>query len=53
MKDINDVLREKERELGEMQRLIFCLKFVAPYLVEDKDVLPAVKPSGEEAKRWP
>ena len=53
MKDINEVLRAKELELGEVQRLMYCLKMVAPHLAEEKDVLPAVKPSGEEAKRWP
>ena len=51
MKDINEVLRAKEREMEEIKRLVYCLKFVIPYLAEDKDVLPA-KPA-EELKTWP
>lgn len=57
MKDIHDVLREKEREMEQIKRLVYCLKFVIPYLAEDKDLRRTVDPKtvaiGEGLEDWP
>jgi hypothetical protein len=54
MKDINQVLAQKRRELLDCQQKIACLKIVAPLLADESDKPPEV--IAEESKQtigWP
>ena len=52
MRNINEVLTEKQREMYELKRQIDALQIVAPMLNEQGDQ-PATPPQPEGAKRWP
>ncbi len=51
MKNIYDVLRQKELELQRLQREIEALRIAAPLLAEDTDVEPAAAKPGIGAGR--
>lgn len=55
MRNINDVLAEKQREMYELKKQIDILLLAAPLLSEQGDppLPPPPQPQTEGAKRWP
>ncbi len=57
MKDIHEVLRQKENELARVRREVEALRCVAPLLAErngDPDLRPvAIQPVLRPSNRWP
>lgn len=62
MKNVYEVLRQKEQEQARVQREIECLQIVAPLLSEEKDKdakeigmakAAAADSIAESVKRWP
>jgi hypothetical protein len=55
MKDIYQVLREKEQAVARLRREIEALRFCAPMLAEAGEAIqpPAPSPSSTQATRWP
>ena len=48
MRNIVEVIREKEQQLIQLRREIETLKFVAPLLIEESDVKqPEVRPKSQ------
>lgn len=53
MKNIQEVLAQKCRELRECQQQIACLKIVEPLLVEEGDKPPEIPPEPkQELRGW-
>lgn len=52
MRNINEVLAEKQREMFELKRQIDALLIVAP-LVNEQGDQPVQPPMPEGTKRWP
>jgi hypothetical protein len=53
MKDIYQVLREKEQAVARLRREIEALRFCAPMLAESGEAVQPPSPSPTPATRWP
>ena len=47
MKNVYEVLRDKENELASISKLVYALRLVAPLLADTEDIKAAI---AEEAK---
>lgn len=45
MKNVYEVLRQKEQELARLEKEVEALRVAAPLLSDDKDVIPESKPA--------
>ncbi len=52
-RDIQEVLREKERELRVCQQQVACLRLVLPLLLEEGEKPPAGMEPAKDLRQWP
>ena len=53
MKDIYQVLREKEQAVARLRQEVEALRFCAPMLAEAGEAIHSPSPGSSPANRWP